>query len=112
MSRGLGRRQRGVVELLAASPWEEGLPLTALRPVLGPDRSDARRVIRSLLARGVVERVQDAETGEGRVRLEFWTHIAAVLRRERYFDEPEPVKGYLMDAGRPHGCRRAPSGGS
>ncbi|PLS83057.1 MAG: hypothetical protein CYG60_22815 [Actinobacteria bacterium] len=93
MSRGWGHKQRKVVERLAAAPWEDGLSLSALRPVLGPDRSNARRVIRSLLARGVVERYHDPETGEGRLRLGFWAHIAATMKRERYFDEPEPVEG-------------------
>ncbi len=112
MSRGWGHKQRKVVERLAAAPWEDGLSLSALRPVLGPDRSNARRVILSLLARGDAQWIKHPETGEDRLRLGFWTHLAAVFKRERYFDEPEPVKGHLMDGRTPHGCCRAPSGGS
>ena len=65
MSRGHGRIQRRIVELLSADERArgEGLPLSALRPVLGPDRSNARRAIRSLIRRGDAEWVTDPETG-------------------------------------------------
>jgi DNA-binding MarR family transcriptional regulator len=89
----LGSKQRQVVERLAGSPWEDGLPLQALRPALGRDRSNARRVIRSLIGRGDVEVIRDPETGGARLRLEFWCHVSAVLRRARYLDDPEPVEG-------------------
>ncbi len=114
MSRGLGRNQRRAVELLAADERarEEGLPPAALRRVLGLDRSNGRRLVRSLIAQGDLEWATDAETGAPLVKLTFWTCLKAVMRRERYFDEPEPSEGHPSDAGTPHGCRRAPSGGS
>lgn len=80
---------RAVLDRLSADEESraEGLPLAVLRPALGPDRSNGRRVLRSLFERGAVEWVTDPETGEPRVRLELWTGISAVLRRERYLDE-------------------------
>ena len=68
---------------------DAGLPLSALRPVLGPDRSDARRVIRSLVERGDAEWTTDPETGERRLKLAFWTLVSALAKREPP-DEPEP----------------------
>jgi hypothetical protein len=84
VSRGHGRIQRRVVALLAADERArgEGLPLCALRPVLGPDRSNARRAIRSLIRRGDAEWVTDPETGERRLKLEFWLCVAAMMNRE------------------------------
>ncbi len=72
---------------------EEGLPPAALRRALGLDRSNARRLVLSLIDRGDAEWVTDPETGARHVKLTFWTCLAAVFKRERYPDEPEPVKG-------------------
>ncbi|PLS86804.1 MAG: hypothetical protein CYG60_05290 [Actinobacteria bacterium] len=96
MSRGHGRNQRRAVELLAADERarEEGLPPAALRRALGLDRSNARRLVRSLIARGDLEWATDAETGAPHVKLTFWTCLRVVMQRERYRDEPEPVKRY------------------
>ncbi len=94
MSRGRGRIQRRAVELLSVDERarKEGLPLAALVPDLGPDRSNGRRVIRSLIRRGAAEWVVD-EGGTRRVKLELWTGISAVLKREGrpddcYLDKP------------------------
>ncbi len=70
----------------------EGLPLAALRPALGPDRSNGRRVLRSLFERGAVEWVLDPCTGERRLKLTFWTCIAAMMKREPMDDEPDPIE--------------------
>ncbi len=85
---------RAVVDRLSADEESraEGLPLAALRPALGPDRSNGRRVIRSLIQRGAAEWVTDPDTGERRVKLEFWTGISAVLKREPMDDEPDPLE--------------------
>ncbi len=73
-----------VVDLLAVDEATrlEGLPLAALRPALGPDRSNGRRVIRSLIRRGAVEWVTDDETGERKLVLGFWFGISVFLQRE------------------------------
>ena len=94
MSRGRGWRQRAVVDLLSADSQaqREGLPPAALRPALGPDRSNGRRVLRSLIKRGAVEWVTDPETGERRVKLEFWTCVSAMLKREPPDNEPDPLE--------------------
>ncbi|MDP9458519.1 MAG: hypothetical protein M3Q60_22705 [Actinomycetota bacterium] len=88
MSRGPGTRMRAVVDRLSADEESraKGLPLTALHPALGPDRSNGRRVIRSLIRRGAAEWVVD-EGGTSRVKLELWTGISAVLQREGRPDE-------------------------
>jgi hypothetical protein len=105
VSRGHGRIQRRVVELLSADERArgEGLPLSALRPVLGPDRSNARRAIRSLIRRGDAEWVTDPETGERRLKLEFWLCVAAMMNREEAERDGRRRPG-------PQGCRRPPSG--
>lgn len=94
MSRGPGSRMRAVVDRLSADEdaRAEGLPLAVLRPALGPDRSNGRRVLRSLFERGAVEWLTDPNTSERRVKLEFWTCIAAVLKREPLDDEPDPLE--------------------
>ena len=94
MSRGHGRIQRRVVELLSADERarDAGLPLSALRPVLGPDRSNARRAIRSLIQRGDCEWTTDPETGERRLKLTFWTCVAAMMKREPLDEEPDPLE--------------------
>ncbi len=86
---------RAVLDRLCADEETrlEGLPVRALRPVLGPDRSNGRRVIRGLIRRGAVEWAADDETGERKLVLEMWTGISLVLRREGrpdgcYLDEP------------------------
>ncbi len=84
---------RAVVDRLSADEESraKGLPLAALRPALGPDRSNGRRVIRSLIQRGAAEWVVD-EGGTRRVKLEFWTCVAAVLKREPMDDEPDSIE--------------------
>jgi hypothetical protein len=100
VSRGHGRIQRRVVELLSADERArgEGLPLSALRPVLGPDRSNARRAIRSLIRRGDAEWATDPETGERRLKLEFWLCVAAMMNREEAERDGGGVGRALKDA--------------
>lgn len=87
----------------------EGLPLAGLRPALGPDRSNARRIVGSLLRRGDVEWVSDPETGERRLRLTFLADCVALMRQrddEGYdasdkFGTPEDApQTYLLGDGR------------
>lgn len=81
MSRGLGAYQRRVVERLGESEATilEGLSLADLRPSLPGDRSNRRRVLRSLVARGLVawEMLEDEPP---RLKLT-WLACAAALRR-------------------------------
>lgn len=83
---------RSVVDRLSADEdaRAEGLPLAVLRPALGPDRSNGRRVLRSLFERGAVEWVTDPDTGERRVKLTFWACISAMMKREPLDEEPDP----------------------
>ena len=95
MSRGLGWRQRRVVDLLSADEQarSEGLPLSALRPALGKDRSNARRAIDSLVGQGKAGWVTCPKTGERRLKLELWTCVAAVMNRaEAESCEPDPFE--------------------
>lgn len=82
MGRGLGVHQRRLVEYLATDEQrrKEGVPLRALRPLLPADRSNRRRIIRSLLERGDLEIVRDDEDGESRYKLSFWTSAAWLWR--------------------------------
>ena len=83
VSRGHGRFQRLVVDALVsdAETLERGLPLDALRPFLPHDRSNRRRVVLSLIKRGDIERVDDQETGERRLKLTFIAGCAAWMRK-------------------------------
>ena len=82
MSRGHGTYQRRVVARLSADEKtiKEGLSMRALQPALGPDRSNRRRVIRSLIRRGDAEVVSDPETGERRLKLPFLPAASALMR--------------------------------
>lgn len=93
MSRGHGTHQRRVVALLSASEEviEKGLPLRALRPALGRDRSNARRVLLSLIRRGDVEEVACAETGERHLRLTFPASLP-ILWRLRHPGDEDPLE--------------------
>lgn len=94
MSRGRGSHQRRVVERLAAdeSTVLEGLPLRALRPALGSDRSNARRVLLSLTRRGDVEEVACAETGEARLRLTFRASLPVLWNLRHPGDDLDPFE--------------------
>jgi DNA-binding MarR family transcriptional regulator len=85
VSRGIGRTQR--VALLAlwqtrAELEEErdaGIPLTALKRRISSDRSNARRAIRNLMERGMVEEITSEAEGERRVKLTSGGHGALTL---------------------------------
>ncbi len=84
-----------MVDLLSADEQarSEGLPLCALRPALGKDRSNARRAIDSLVGQGKAEWVTCPETGERRLKLELWTCVAAMMNRaEAERCEPDPIE--------------------
>lgn len=81
VSRGPGRLQRVVVEVLYAAEGCE-LPRREVRRALGdPDGGNFRRAVRSLVARGVLEEHED-----GRLGLTFWGHMSCALRE---MDEEE-----------------------
>ena len=65
--RPLGETQRAILGALHryAKPPQEGLPVTTVKMLVGADRSNLRRAIRTLLLRGLLE---ESERGE-RVRL-------------------------------------------
>jgi hypothetical protein len=88
VSKGHGTRMRAVVARLSvdAEVRRIGLPLSALRPVLGPDKANARRTVRSLLRRGDVEWVVD-EAGIRRLKLELWLCVSALIKREGWGDD-------------------------
>lgn len=48
-----------------AKPWDEGLPVAAVKEIVGGDRSNTRRAIRTLLSRGKLEESKDGK----RIRL-------------------------------------------
>lgn len=57
-----------------------GLQLDALRPLLGSDKSNRRRVIKTLVQRGDVDIVDDPETGERRLKLTFMACLQAMWK--------------------------------
>ena len=70
-----------------ADPVEEGLPVIAVKAIVGGDRSNTRRAIRTLLLRGQLE---ETENGE-RIRLSssaaFWFSIVPPAPEEPLDDE-------------------------
>jgi predicted transcriptional regulator len=66
-NRALGETQMRVLAALQESsePGENGLPVTVVKGIVGADRSNARRAIRALLMRGLIEESEDGR----RVRL-------------------------------------------
>jgi DNA-binding MarR family transcriptional regulator len=60
-NRPLGETQRRVLGALQESsePKERGLPVTVVKGLVGTDRSNARRAIRTLLMRGLIEESED-----------------------------------------------------
>jgi hypothetical protein len=65
--RSLGPMQRRVLYVLweYSDPLERGLPVTVVKAIVGGNRSNARRAIRTLLLRGLLDESEDGE----RVRL-------------------------------------------
>ena len=76
-NRPLGETQRRVLGALQESsePKESGLPVTAVKELVGADRSNARRAIRTLLMRGLIEESEDGR----RIRLTFLGTFARAL---------------------------------
>jgi DNA-binding MarR family transcriptional regulator len=75
--RPLGETQRRVLAALQEStePQESGLPVTVVKGLVGADRSNARRAIRTLLMRGLIEESEDGR----RIRLTFLGAFAEAL---------------------------------
>ncbi len=83
-----------MVDLLSSSERarSEGLTFAELRPALGKDRSNARRALDSLIGRGDLERVTNAETTEEpRYKLSWLACVSAMMRAEPLADEPDPL---------------------
>lgn len=76
-TRALGEMQRRVLGVLQQStePGEDGLPVTLVKEIVGIDRSNARRAIRTLLMRGLIEESEDGR----RIRLTFLGAFARAL---------------------------------
>ncbi len=93
MSKGHGTRMRAVVDRLSVDVEARriGLPLSVLRPILGPDKANARRTVRSLLRRGDAEWVED-EAGARRLKLNWLVCVSAMMKREPLDDEPDPLE--------------------
>jgi hypothetical protein len=87
VSRGIGNVQREVVAVL----WDQaksrgpgiagGMPLGLLKRAVDTDRSNARRAIRGLMDRGLLEEIT-GEEGERRVKLTGGAHLALWLATE------------------------------
>lgn len=85
MSRGLGGLQRRILFVLEGAG--EGLLPSEIRRELGsPDRSNTRRAVRGLIARGLVEE------DHGRLTLTFWGGVRAGFLKEPYYEVPDPLE--------------------
>jgi hypothetical protein len=110
MSRGLGRTQRAAVRLLWRHPDEAagGVPLAELKRTISTDRSNARRAIRGLVDRGLLE-VGDEE-GVRRVKLTGGGQLACVLaalpddQSTLRYVPSKPLDLDLLYDEDPHGC--------
>ena len=83
-----GPMQRCVLAVLweYADPVDEGLPLIAVKAIVGGDRSNTRRAIRTLLLRGEIEECEDGQ----RIRLAFATALWFTILPPI---PPEPIDG-------------------
>jgi DNA-binding MarR family transcriptional regulator len=83
-----GPMQRCVLAVLweYADPVDEGLPLIAVKAIVGGDRSNTRRAIRTLLLRGEIEECEDGQ----RIRLAFGTALWFAILPPI---PPEPIDG-------------------
>lgn len=83
MSRGIGRIQRSALLYLWQRPQgaAEGMPLAELKRSISPDRANARRAIRGLIERGMVEEVASVpeEDAPRRVALTSGANLAFTL---------------------------------
>jgi hypothetical protein len=82
MSRGIGKTQREAMlcvwDLAKLEGVAGGMPLAELKRCISTDRSNARRAIRGLIARDLLEEVRDEE-GVRRARLTSDGHLACWL---------------------------------
>lgn len=76
MSRGLGKMQCRLLDVLKEAPADEGLSVVESKSRVGGERSNVRRAVLTLALRGLVEELTVG--GERRVRLTFWGALAAM----------------------------------
>ncbi len=86
MSRGIGSTQKRVLAVLHEGPVNEGLPVGKLKALVGGDRANTRRAIRTLKLRGLAE--EAAVGGEQRIRLTFWGGLKAMPPLPK---QPDPL---------------------
>jgi hypothetical protein len=88
-NRPLGQTQMRVLSVLCehSDPWYEGLPVTTVKALVGGDRSNTRRAIRTLLLRRMLDESEDGE----RIRLSFSSAIKFSALRE-VLDGPMSVE--------------------
>ncbi len=85
-NRPLGEQQRRILRVLQESidPRERGLPVTVVKEMVGADRSNARRAIRTLLLRGLLEESADGR----RIRLSLQGALVGSLQPRSASGEP------------------------
>jgi hypothetical protein len=67
-----------------AEPLDEGLPVTVVKAIVGGDRSNTRRAIRTLLLRGQLDESEDGE----RLRLSYYTAVGSPRCFLRFLKSP------------------------
>lgn len=87
--RRLGAMQARILRILwdYADPWDEGLPVTAVKAIVGGNRSNTRRAIRTLLRHGQLDESEDGK----RIRLSFstacWLALLSPMPKESIDDD-------------------------
>jgi hypothetical protein len=67
-----------------ADPLDEGLPVSAAKAIVGGDRSNTRRTIRTLLLRGELDESEDGE----RIRLSYSTALKFAVLFLPFLEDP------------------------
>ena len=86
MSRGLGSLQHSVLSVLHEGAVNEGLPIGKLKSLVGGERANLRRAVRSLVRRGLLGEVE-----VGRKRLVRLTSRGALMKMSPPEKEPDPL---------------------
>src|SRR5215208_6225637 len=85
VSRGLGSLQHSVLSVLHEGTVNESLPVGRLKSLVGGERANLRRAVRSLTRRGLIEEIR-----VGRKRLVRLTSRGALMKMSP-LEKPDPL---------------------
>jgi hypothetical protein len=106
--RSLGPMQTRILSVLwkYSDPVKDGLPVTAVKAIVGGNRSNTRRAIRTLLLRGLLEKSEDGE----RIRLSSFAALSLDIKNfwQSSSDETLEDDERAMEILRTHGDATSP----